>query len=1026
MTRRILLPALLAWCAGTGWALDSSRSLTQYVHRIWTTQQGLPTGTIYDVWQTRDGFLWLATQTGLVRFDGVRFTPAETIYPELPENLWVRSGFEDPDGALWIGTNDAGIYRLAPSTTKLNSVGLNSITHYSTKEGLPSDQVYCLVPGAQGSLWACTANGAAEISVAGVSNGKIEIVRRGLQAGNEAVRAACVAPDGRLWTGTEGALVYVGAPSAPAGQVEAIPLRMIPSDASVRAIACGQSSIWVGTTEGLVEITGSAQIGWAEKLYTTRSGLADDGVLSLNQRADGSLWVGTRAGFSRLRNGEFESFRPQDGLSQSSVSSLFEDREGSLWVGTKLGLNQFLDGRTVPYTVSEGLPSNAAGPLLPASGGGIWIGTLDAGLARFDGRRFSTIDVHQGLASETVLALAENKSAIWVGTSRGLNVIEDGRVARRFGVRNGLPSDEIRSLFSDSQGVMWVGTAAGPAKFAGGAFTSLSGAPQDPVITVGEDRQGRVLFSTEHGLFRVEGGSVREVAPEGMPLKSVDAIYRDEDGLLWLGTNGQGLEILDDRGGKPKVTRVRVPDGLFDGEIFGVVPDGQGRLWMACSKGIFSVVRAEVLRFIAGQTTMISSAQYSPTDASRVVECKSGVQPGVGKTHDGQMWFSTIRGLLVINPEHMQRSVPPPSVVIEDPIVNGETQPAGSIGSLSPGQKNLEFNYTGLSFLAPTRLTFRYMLEGYDKKWIDAGARRQAFYTNLPPRTYRFRVTACNVADDLCNEAGSVVEFRLAPAYYQRAWFVPLMLALVALAGWLGYQIHIRRLRERYDLIVAERSRIARELHDTLIQGFSGITMAMQALAGRLHHSEERGRLQDIIHDAAACLRETRRSVAGLRGARTATASGLAASIAQAARQITETKNVRLKLKLEPEPPGLAAEFEYNLLRIASEAVSNAVKHSGARSIEVTLKPAPGGIFLSVADDGAGCEFSEYGYLKPGHYGLIGMKERAAQIGAEFSFETAPGRGTTVSVVAPVERSAAAPPPARPPTMTPPTMEVGR
>ena len=851
-------------------------------------------------------------------------------------------------------------------------------------------------------------------------------------------------------------------PSAPAGQVEAIPLRLVPSDASVRAIACGQSSIWVGTTEGLVEIAGSSQTGWAQKLYTTRSGLADDSVLSLTQRADGSLWVGTRAGFSRLRNGEFESFRPQDGLSQSSVSSLFVDREGSLWVGTKLGLNQFLDGRTVPYTLSEGLPSNAVGPVLPigetpASRGGIWIGTLDAGLVRFDGRHFSTIGVHQGLASEAVLALAENKNAIWVGTTHGLNVVEDGRVARRFGVQNGLPSDEIRSLFSDSQGVMWVGTSAGIARFDGTAFSTVSGAPQDPVSTIGEDRQGRILFSTEHGLFRIEGGLVKEVVSEGMPLRSVDAIYRDEDGLLWLGTNGQGLQILDERGderggergaGKPKVTTLRVRDGLFDGEIFGIVPDGQGRLWMACSKGIFSVVRAEALRFIAGQSTKISSAQYSPTDASRVIECKSGVQPAVSRTHDGQMWFSTIRGLIAINPERVQRSVPPPSVVIEDPIVNGQSQPAGSIGSLSPGQKNLEFNYTGLSFLAPTRLTFRYMLEGYDKDWIDAGARRQAFYTNLPPRTYRFRVTACNVADDLCNQAGSVVEFRLAPAYYQRAWFAPLVLVLLALAGWLAYQIHIRRLRERYDLIVAERSRIARELHDTLIQGFSGITMAMQALATRLHHSEERSKLQDIIKDAAACLRETRRSVAGLRGARAA-ASGLAASIAQAARQITETKNVRLKLKLEPEPAGLPAESEYNLLRIASEAVSNAVKHSGARGIEVTLKPAPSGIFLSVADDGAGCEFSEFGHLKPGHYGLIGMKERAAQIGAEFSFESAPGRGTIIRVMAPVERSAAAPPAARPPqenppanppqgsppqgsppqgsppTMTPPTMEVG-
>ena len=195
MVRRILLPALLVWCAGTGSALDSSRSLTQYVHRIWTTQQGLPSGTIYDIWQTRDGFLWLGTQTGLVRFDGVRFTAAETLYPGLPENLWIRSGFEDADGALWVATNDSGVFRL----------GAGSVTHYSTKEGLPSDQLYCLIPGAQGSSWACTGKGLAKLSSgAQLSGGKIETPYGGSRLGTETVRAACVAPDGKVWAGIDG------------------------------------------------------------------------------------------------------------------------------------------------------------------------------------------------------------------------------------------------------------------------------------------------------------------------------------------------------------------------------------------------------------------------------------------------------------------------------------------------------------------------------------------------------------------------------------------------------------------------------------------------------------------------------------------------------------------------------------------------------------------------------------------------------------------------------------------------------
>ncbi len=986
MVRRILLPILLVLCAGSSQALDSSRRLTQYVHRIWTTQQGLPSGTIYDIWQTRSGYLWLATQTGLVRFDGVRFTDAQTLYPKFPENLWIRSGFEDSNQTVWVGTDDAGIYRLRNG----------EVQHFSTKEGLPSDRVYCLIPGAGGSVWACTAEGLARMV-----NGKVEAVHLPAQPQDNVIRAACLAPDGRLWAGGDAGVLYSG--SGDSFQVE--PMAQVPADASIRAIACGKDAIWVGTSAGLMELSRASN-----HFYTTKDGLPDEGVLSLRESAGGILWVGTRGGFSRLRNGEFESFLPQDGLSQSTVSSLYEDREGSLWVGTKHGLNQFVEGRAIPYTVSEGLPSNDTGPLIQDRRGTVWIGTLDKGLAWFDGRRFPALGRQQGLASNSVIALTVYDGAVWAGTDHGLNVLDNGRVVRRFDMRNGLPSDEISALFVGPGNVLWAGTDAGPARFSGSGFAQVTGAPRDPVLTMGSDRLGRLLFSTEHGLFRLDGDAVKEVLPGGAPLRGVDAIYRDPDGLLWLANgNGGGLRILDERGAQARLSSLVVRDGLFDGEIFAIVPDDEGHLWMACSKGIFSVERSQVLRFMAGQVKQITSTQYSPTDASRVIECKAGVQPAAWKMSDGAIWFSTIRGLIVIDPGHLTRNVMPPPVVIEDPIVNGEPVQASRIGSLAPGQKNVEIPYTGLSFVAPSRLTFRYRLEGFDKNWIDAGTRREAFYTNLPPGTFRFRVAACNVADDLCNDAGASVAFTLAPAYYQRPWFVPLMILLAGLAGWLVYQSRIRRLRERYDLIVAERSRIARELHDTLIQGFSGITMGMQALASRLRPAEERAKLLDIIEDAAMCLRETRRSVAGLRGTKAPSSSGLAASIAQAARQITETKNVRLKLRLETEPPNLAPEFEYNLLRIATEAVSNAVKHSGARTIEVTLKPAgkssQGAIFLSVADDGAGCEWSENGHLKPGHYGLIGMKERAAQIGAQFAFESAPGRGTIVSVMAPVERS---------------------
>jgi signal transduction histidine kinase len=683
---------------------------------------------------------------------------------------------------------------------------------------------------------------------------------------------------------------------------------------------------------------------------------------------------------------------------------MFEDREGTLWVGTKRGLNQFVDGRGVPYTASEGLPSNEAGPVLEDRAGAVWAGTLDRGLASFDGREFRSLTTRDGLASNTVFALAEDRDgSLWVGTQSGLNQLRGGRVSATYTVRQGLPGNAIRTLYEDRAGVLWVGTEKGLAALRGGRFETVSAPtnpPQAAVVALSEDREGHIVIATDRGVYQGLPGGFREIQFNGAAIRPVNTLYRDADGLLWMGLNGGGLRLWNGS----EITSYLPRDGLYDGEIYGIVRDDQDRLWMACSRGIFSVPRSELRQFAAGQIKKVTSAAYSPMDAQRVIEGQSGVAPVLSRSHDGRLWFATIRGLLMLDPSHWQREATPPMVVIENPIVNGHSEAADRIGQLPPGQKNMEFNYTGLAYYLPTRLHFRYMLEGYDRDWIDAGNRREAFYTNLPPGPFRFRVTACN-ADNLCNEQGATVAFSLAPRFYQHGWFWPLVAIAIAGLGWLVYQLRIRRLRERYDLILAERSRIARELHDTLIQGFSGITMAMQALAGRLRSSKERETLEDIIRDAATCLRETRQSVAGLRAGHDSE-SGLTAAIGTAAREITDTKDVRLKLKLDKVPGKLPAEVEYNLLRIASEAISNAVKHSGARNIEVTLEFTTESLRLAVHDDGSGLG-KDGAALRPGHYGIIGMKERATQIGADLRLLSEPGHGTTVSVMLRAGRAAA-------------------
>jgi ligand-binding sensor domain-containing protein/signal transduction histidine kinase len=954
--------------------LDPTRTLTQYVHRIWQNQQGLPQGTVYSIVQTHDGYLWLGSQAGLIRFDGVRFETLENIHRSTPPNLWIRSAMEDSNHALWIATADAGIFRMEGS----------SFTHYSKAEGLASESITCLAPAKGGDVWACTDAGMARIHA-----GKLTMFS------NNAVRAACEASDGTLWVGGDGASLS----SWDGSKFVAHHLTKLPSDASIRALQCSDDGLWVGTTAGLVRISKAGEQSW-----TSKEGLADSRILCLAESREGGLWIGTRNGFSRLRNGEIESYRPQEGLSQSTVYSMFEDVEGSLWVGTKNGLNQFFSARGLPYTVNEGLPSNDTGPILQDRSGTIWIGMLGTGLARFDGKRFEVTTSKQGLASNTIYSLAEDRDgALWAGTTLGINRLRNGRIDASYSTAQGLPSPHIRALFFDHTGTLWAGTEKGPAMFKNGSFTTPKNIPGElngPIAAINEDRDGRVYLATEKdGLFYYQDGAAHELLQNGASIHDVDALYTDPDGLLWIGTVGGGLRLLDHG---QKMTSFFVRDGIFDNEIYGIIRDDQDHLWMACSKGLFSVNRADLLEFDAGKRKKIVSTPYSPTDALRTIECRSGVQPGSARMRDGRVWFSTIRGLYVFDPNHLVLNIPPPPVVIEEVTVNGERVEPAAIGAIAPGLKNLEFTYSGLTFLQPNRITFRYMLEDFDKSWISAGTRREAFYTNLPPGKYRFRVIGCN-ADGFCNETGASTPFSLAPHFYQRWWFPPLCAALLGLAAWMIYQLRIHRLQEQFNIILTERSRIARELHDTLIQGLSGITMEMQALAGRLRTPEERATLEDIVRDAGTCLRETRRSVAGLRSQQ-GPGSGLASAIAQAAKHITEAKAIKLKLKLDKGPSEMSPEVQYNLLRIASEAVNNSVKHSGAKTIEVVLESTPEMLQLSVKDDGSG--FSrENGNVRPGHYGLIGMKERAAQIGAELNLASEPARGTTISVLLPTRMS---------------------
>ncbi len=922
-------------------ALNPDRALTQAQHRIWQVPQGLPQASVYAIAQTRDGYLWLGTAAGLVRFDGVRFTGPD-------DTARVCGLAEGPDGSLWAAT-DAGVRRRRGGVV-------------TAAVGWPADAVAALAVSPAGTVWAATAAGLARSD-----GGQWERVGPAVP-----VRAVAVSGDA-VWSAVGSNVAERGGPGFDAGGVVSC-LLVDPAGA-----------VWAGTDHGLA----CSDHGRVRR-FTAADGLADDAVTTVSAGSGGTVWVGTRNGFSRLRAGRVESFRAADGLSQSTVFAITEDREGTLWVGTKHGLNQLLDRRAVPFTLSEGLASNDAGPVL-ADGPAVWVGTRDAGLCRFDGTRFAPpLTARDGLAGDRVDALALADGDLWVGTDRGGTRLHGGRVVRTLTTADGLPADEVRCL-CDVRGTLWVGTPAGAVVIDGGRGRVVHAGG---VRAIGLWGDRVVLATADAGVVAVAAdGTSKTLAP----LATADAVYADDAGL-WVGTRGDGLRLVDAAG---HVTAFTPAEGLFDDDVYGVAGDDDGRLWMACSKGVFWAARADLLAVAAGRAARVRCTPFSPTDSLRTVECQPGVQPAVTRAADGRLWFATIRGVLVFDPADFAPAGPArPAVAaaVEDVTVDGQPTPPDGVGRLAAGVRSLTFRYTAVTLVAPAVTRFRYQLEGFDSAPVDAGTRREAYYTNLPPAAYRFRVSTVG-ADDRSGPAATV-DVGIQPRLDQRAWFWPAVAVAVAAAVWAAVRSRVRRGREQLRLRLAaasaERARIARELHDTLLQGFSGVTMQMQALSVRLGDGGDRATLAEIIRDAAACMAEARRSVAGLRDMDPA---GLSVALAAAARQLTDTADVRLRLGLCDAPRRLPAEAEYHLVRIAQEAVGNAVRHAAATRVEVTLSDGAGGLRLAVTDDGRG--FDAAAPPPPGHFGLVGLRERAARIGADVRIDSRPGQGTAVEVTVP-------------------------
>jgi signal transduction histidine kinase len=980
---------LAAWSAAR--ALDPARRVTQSIHKVWNQQDGLPQDTVRALAQTPDGYLWIGTDEGLARFDGYEFTPFGRRSGALPSNT-VSGLTVANDGALWVSTPSGlvrykdRVFRTLTPADGLPVASVSSITAESAR----SKQAQ------SGKIWVVAGD-----TVCEVVGGRARVADFEPSEARRNARVVSIAPDGALWVaGFQGVF-----------RVEGRHARAVVPAAQLRGSMASalwideDGTAWVGLSDGLLSVSrGEARI----TRFRTREGLPDNYVRTLWRDRHGALWAGTNGGLARLEHGRFAGVTGGTNAEQDWVRSLFEDREGNLWVGTNTSLNSFHDGRFTLYSRLEGLPGDKPTVVHQDRSGAVWVGFHDRGLFRFrpaPNLRYTTAN---GLPSNEVFSIRDaSDGSLLVGTREGAVSIKDGHV-RRLPVPDPLHRRMVLDILEDRAGRTWAASPGGliriergrGMRFAGGGPTG-----NDGMIALAEMPDGAIWAASYGGeLWEVRDGRTSHYGPaEGLPAEQFRSLSPGHDGTLWIGTVGGGLVWR--RNGR--FYHCGASEGLPSDNIAIIVEDRAGDLWLGTTQGICHVTRASLEAFTAGQSRKIKAELLGVSDGLRSAQCAPAFASGSGElTSDGWLWFPTAQGLALLNPAAPAPERQAPSLVITLAEFDGKPSDSLQGNEFGPGDGRAIFRYTGIHLSAPDAVRYMFRLDGVDRDWVNSGSRRTAGYSNLGPGRYLLHVRA--EAGGRVSHAGYA--FSVRPHYYQTAWFA--CLCAVALLGvlWGAWQLRLRTLRARFQIVLNERARLARELHDTLAQDFVGLSTLLDAASMRLAEDVTSARQYlDLARKMVRhSLTEARRSVMDLRAA-VLQGQSLSEALRTAAPQWVAGSQLKVQVETEGETSKLPDEEEQHLLRVAQEALHNAARHSKGRNAWVRLSylqvDGTAQVKLSVRDDGQG--FDPQGTFDPsaGHFGILGMQERAERIGGTFRLESRPGAGTLMEVSAPVSHS---------------------
>jgi ligand-binding sensor domain-containing protein/signal transduction histidine kinase len=961
--------------------------LERYQQTSWKTEQGLPHNTIKTIVQTDDGYLWFGTRFGLVRFDGVSFRVFDRANtPELLDDN-CRLLAKDQEGFLWAEGNNK-LIQLKEGRFVFHQAGGNST----------AERIWKISACSQGGIWLATEQGLKRFS-----NGRLTHCNAQPELGNKDVRTLYEDPHRVLWVGTGNGL-YKLDPDSP----NFVEVRL-DDGSSFQWVSCitqdrlGQ--LWVGTTSQGLKCWNGAK--WTT--YGADNGLFAQGITFLVEDRNGSLWIGTGNGALRcFHDGLLESLSTSGEFGTGEVLCLYEDREGNLWIGTAFsGLKRLQPKRITTYNRKDGLIDDNVWSIAPSSDGSLWLGA-DAGISRFKNNKFDSyplrpsIPDHTGKLSSEVKCVYEDRNGdLWVGSKRsGLQQFFEGNWKAHH-LSGDVRHDEVSVVYQDRTGSLWVGTRGALFLRQGNQFApyaSKNGVSPAKVRALHEDQKGNLWIGTYgQGLHRLRDGIIDSFStPQGLSDNYVWAIHEEAEGALWFGTEN-GLNRYQNGRFAALTTR----EGLFDNVVNSILEDSQTNLWISCNRGIYRIRKQEAHAVAEGRADRLHFVSYGTSDGMLSSETNGENQPAACKTREGHLWFPTTRGVVKIDPASLYLNELPPPVVIEEIITDQELMNPSSSNTLPPGRgRVIEIHYTANSFVAPEKVQFRYRLEGHDSRWVEAGARRVAYYTNLRPGPYRFQVTACN-NHGIWNETGASLAFYLAPHFYQTYPFYAVC-AFVPIA--IGFAIHRLRVRvikkiqrlEKQAALDSERARIAREMHDDLGASLTQIGLLSELADRDLGQPQK---VQTHVRKIGATAGELFRSMDEIVWALNPKHDSLASFIdytCKYAEKYLRVAGIRCRLEVPgsvPQRPLLSDERHHLFLSV-KEALNNVAKHAAASEVWLRIRLHPSELEISIEDNGRGFSMAE---IDRSRNGLANMQERLQNLGGQFKIDTQPNSGTRLT-----------------------------